>query len=179
MPFGVKSLALTETVNHITSRSLILVTHANQLYTVKETLFSARRPRPEDIKKEPGYFDVPDLEELNKPVDLKKELKSKVYTPYNAMIPKMDKHFASYNQQLIGMSNVLTFSTRLESTSVVFAYGHDLFMARVRPDGQFDILQEDFKFELLFAFIGFLIIGNFALARFTQRQSKKKAFLTM
>jgi hypothetical protein len=40
----------------------------------------------------------------------------------------------SYDLEILGVTKVQTFSTRLESTSQVFVYGHDLFLARTQPD---------------------------------------------
>ena len=47
IPFGIKAMALTETTNHITGRAMILVTNDNQVYSMREMVFSARRPRPD------------------------------------------------------------------------------------------------------------------------------------
>lgn len=44
MPFVIKGLAMTETANHISGRSLILLSNENKLYNVPQNLFSARRP---------------------------------------------------------------------------------------------------------------------------------------
>lgn len=46
------------------------------------------------------------------------------------------------------MSNVRHIATSpalLESTSLVFAYGLDLFLTRVAPSGTFDVLSENFN----------------------------------
>ena len=55
------------------------------------------------------------------------------------------------------LRNLVTFSTRLESTSVVFTYGHDLFAARINPESNFDRLHENFKANLFLGTIGVLI----------------------
>ena len=47
MPYGVKAMALTETANHITGRSMIIITTENQVYSMREMFWSARRPRPD------------------------------------------------------------------------------------------------------------------------------------
>lgn len=61
----------------------------------------------------------------------------------------------------------------------MFAYGHDLFMARIRPEGKFDMIDEDFPFPVLFAFIFVLIVGNIATRMFMNNRALKKGYLTL
>lgn len=60
----------------------------------------------------------------------------------------------------------------------MLAYGHDLFLARMRPDKKFDMLDEEFNFLFLFLFIGFLLAANVAAQKYMKAQAAKKAFLT-
>lgn len=73
---------------------------------------------------------------------------------------------------------MLTFTTRLESTTQVFAYGHDLFLARMMPDNGYDLLPEDFSYIALFATIVVIIIGDMLLSRFLKKRAATKSFLT-
>jgi len=53
------------------------------------------------------------------------------------------------------VNRILTTPVLLESTSVVFAYGLDLFLTRVAPSGTFDVLSEDFnKVQLVLTIVG-------------------------
>ena len=61
----------------------------------------------------------------------------------------------------------------------MFAYGHDLFLSRVKPDGSFDILDEEFNYYLLFAFIGFLLVANTFASRMVKTETAKQQFLTL
>jgi hypothetical protein len=72
------------------------------------------------------------------------------------------------------MQKIQTFPTRLESTTQVFAYGHDLFLGRVKPDGTFDLLDEEFNYTLLFAFIGFLLVANVFAAQMQKKETSKQ-----
>ena len=90
----------------------------------------------------------------------------------------MDTAFISYDLPIVGIQGVQTFATRLESTSIVFAYGHDLFMARIGPDKKYDMLDEEFAFPLLFAFIAFLLVANIYAARYMRKAANRKTFLT-
>lgn len=56
------------------------------------------------------------------------------------------------------MKRILIAPALLESTSVVFAYGIDLFLTRVAPSGSFDILSEDFnKMQLVLTIVGLAV----------------------
>ena len=62
-------------------------------------------------------------------------------------------------RQVKNVRNILTSPALLESTSLVFAYGLDLFSTRVTPSNTFDVLSENFnKAQLV------LTISGLALA---------------
>ncbi len=50
----------------------------------------------------------------------------------------------NYNQTALRVRGLRSGPTGLESTSLVFAFGLDLFYTRVTPSGTFDILKDDF-----------------------------------
>jgi hypothetical protein len=46
----------------------------------------------------------------------------------------------------------------LESTSLVFVYGLDLFFTRIAPSGTFDVLSENFnKVQLVLTVVGLVV----------------------
>ena len=62
-------------------------------------------------------------------------------------------------EQVAKTRRIVTSPALLESTSLVFAYGLDLFSTRVAPSNTFDVLSENFnKAQLVFT------IGGLALA---------------
>lgn len=137
LPQAMKQIALTETQHHITGRALIFITDQNQVYSLKDSLFSARRPYP------PVQKDwVDELKEsLEDPDKVKPiELKVEQLPRYEPVIPQLNKKYLSYDSDLVGLEQVLTFTSRLESTTQVFVHGHDLFMARFMPDDGYDLL---------------------------------------
>lgn len=177
LPQTVKQIALTETQHHITGRSLVCVTAENQVFSIKDMMFSARRPFPpvqKDFMQELKDKLEEDLEEKEKPI----ELKDDKYPRYEPVIPQQSKKYLSYDMKLVNLSEVMTFTTRLESTTQVFAYGHDLFLSRMMPDNGYDLLDEDFSYIALFAFIVVLIIGDFVLSQFLKKRTAIKMFLT-
>ena len=66
LPFGVKSLALTETANHITGRTLVFITNENKLFYVPHSGFTARKLHPNQVKTPAGWFTLPDPDALDK-----------------------------------------------------------------------------------------------------------------
>jgi ER membrane protein complex subunit 1 len=63
--------------------------------------------------------------------------------------------FPSLSSQVANIRRILTSPAYLESTSLVFAYGLDLFFTRVAPSGTFDVLSETFnKVQLVFTICG-------------------------
>ena len=57
--------------------------------------------------------------------------------------------------QVANIRHILTPPALLESTSLVFAYGLDLFGTRIAPSGTFDVLSETFnKVQLVFTICG-------------------------
>lgn len=119
-PFGIKSLALTETANHITGRTLVFITTENKLYMVAQSGFTARRPHADQIKVPEGWFSLPNPEDLEKEdveVPMEVQLKSAKYPVYDPVIPAYDSRFFSYDLAMVGLEHLRTFSTRLESTA--------------------------------------------------------------
>ncbi|RRT80988.1 hypothetical protein B296_00022880 [Ensete ventricosum] len=48
-----------------------------------------------------------------------------------------------------GLRGIVTTPAKLESTSLVFSYGVDLFFTRIAPSRTYDSLTEDFSYALL------------------------------
>jgi hypothetical protein len=61
--------------------------------------------------------------------------------------------------QVYGLSEVVTTPALLESTTLVFSYGLDLFGSRITPSGTFDILSDAFNKPQLLLTIAGLTLG--------------------
>ena len=64
----------------------------------------------------------------------------------------------------MGVKDVITSKSGIESTSLVLAYGHDIFGTRVAPSFAFDILGKGFnKIQMLLTvaalFVGVLFVA--------------------
>lgn len=175
LTFGVKAIALTETAHHIAGRAMVLLTSDNKVYTISEKLFSARRPH-EAVQKtfaEELQAMTEEIEGAEKPL----VLKSAEFPKYEPVLAQNNKKFLSYDLELIGLKTIQTFDTRLESTTQVFAYGHDLFLTRFQPDKGFDMLDEDFNHIALFVAIAALCAFDIFATRYLQKRDNRKAFL--
>jgi hypothetical protein len=76
---------------------------------------------------------------------------------YDPLMPDDPRRIIShkYPLALSSIQSIYTSPTSLESTSLIFAHGLDLFFTRVSPSGTFDLLSESFnKAQLAFTIIG-------------------------
>lgn len=74
---------------------------------------------------------------------------STVYPPYTYSLPLSPISVLNANWRLSGIEKVKVIDTKFESTSLVVAYGKDVFMTKIQPDNTFDLLNDDFNFTLL------------------------------
>ncbi|ORY95104.1 hypothetical protein BCR41DRAFT_343479 [Lobosporangium transversale] len=70
--------------------------------------------------------------------------KEEMLIPYSAL-PDDPRLFLSYDLEIAGIKKIATSPTLLESTTIVVAYGQDVFVTRHAPSKTFDILNEDFS----------------------------------
>lgn len=73
-----------------------------------------------------------------------------------------------------GLRGVATGPAALESTSLMFAHGLDLFYTRLAPSKTFDELPDDFPFALLVIIVVGMAGGCAALSVLNQRSALKK-----
>lgn len=105
------------------------------------------------------------------------ELKDTTKPPYDAVIPIESTKYLSYGLDLTDLQEIKAFPTRLESTSQVLAYGHDMFFTRVSPENNFDLLQENFNYTMLFLFIAGLAATTYMVKRHVTSKAKRTQFL--
>jgi hypothetical protein len=64
--------------------------------------------------------------------------------------------------------------TSLESTSLVFASGLDLYFTHVNPSRKFDALNDDFNHTALLVTLAGLVLGSYLLAKaYAQKKLKE------
>jgi len=106
------------------------------------------------------------------------DIKSTLYPPYDGLIPQKNTRYISYDLNLMGLDQIYTFPTRLESTSALLITGHDIFYARVTAESVFDRLDENFKMTGLVVTIAGLFVLLFVANSYVKSKEAKEQFLT-
>jgi hypothetical protein len=144
IPEAVGHMAVTQTKQGISSRQLLCtLPSSNAIIGITRNVLDPRRPVGRDPT--PGEME----EGLMK------------YNPDIEFDPKM---MLTHKREVMGIKNVITSPSLLESTSLVFAYGIDVFGIRVTPSLAFDILGKDFNRLTLVLTVTALTIGVGVLA---------------
>jgi len=136
-PAGIRTLSATRTARGITQVDLLLGLHTGQIMSLSRHFLDPRRP-------------------TGKPSDSEKKEKLMQYHPH---LPFINQKMISYNQTVSHVRGIVSSPTRLESTSLVFSYGVDLFFARATPSNAFDRLPDTFNTFALVSLIVGLTIG--------------------
>ena len=125
VPEAISNMAVTQTKQGIASRQLLCtLAMSNAIIGITRNILDPRRPVGRDPT--PGEME----EGLMK------------YSPVIEFDPKM---MLTHQREVMGVRNVITSPSLLESTTLVFAYGLDVFGTRVTPSLAFDILGKDFN----------------------------------
>ncbi|TPP58917.1 ER membrane protein complex subunit 1 [Fasciola gigantica] len=106
-------------------------------------------------------------------LDMTQELMEEGVHPYAPVLPLSDQAVISYNQTVLGLRAIRTALTGLESTSLVFAYGLDLFFTRIAPSMTYDLLKEDFDYTA----IATVTLGMIVASVVTQRLAARRVVL--
>ncbi|KAI8841050.1 hypothetical protein BJ741DRAFT_530006 [Chytriomyces cf. hyalinus JEL632] len=136
-PTQLTAMGTTRTGAGIASREILFGLASSQLYGVNKRLLDPRRPigagTAED--REEGLF------------------------PYRPVLDFNPFEVASHVLEVAGISKIVSAPTLLESTSIVAAYGLDLFVVRRAPSKTFDVLSEDFGYMWLIGTLAALLVG--------------------
>jgi ER membrane protein complex subunit 1 len=146
----ISTLAVTQTVQGITTRQLLAaLPNSNAIVAIPREILNARRPVDRDPtrdEQEEGLFR---------------------YSPVLELDPKQ---YLTHSREVFGVQKLLTAPSLLESTSFVFAFGHDIFGSQVVPSGAFDVLGKGFnRVQLLLT-----IAALFASVAFIRPMVRKK-----
>jgi hypothetical protein len=147
-PTTIKTMAVTDTIRGITSRHVLIASASNQLYSLNRRFIDPRRPHgtPTAIQQMEGLMQ------------------------YNAHLPLIPTTIVSYNISIANVHSICTSPSGLESTSLVLAYGLDLFYVRVAPAKSFDLLAADFDHALLILLISGLAIATVVAQQLVARK---------
>jgi hypothetical protein len=144
IPEAISHIAVSQTRQGITTRELICTLAAsNAIVGLPRPILDPRRPvgrDPTPQEQEEGLFR---------------------YHPVLEFDPQL---IITHNREVVGVKNVITSPALLESTSLVFAYGIDVFGTRVNPSQAFDILGKAFNKLSLVGTVAALAVGVIVLA---------------
>ncbi|KAK6912729.1 Pyrrolo-quinoline quinone repeat [Dillenia turbinata] len=129
---SVKAMAVTLTAKGITSKHLLIGTIGDQRY-----LDPRRSLNPSQAEKEEGVI------------------------PLTDSLPIIPQSYVTHALKVEGLRGIVTIPAKLESTTLVFAHGVDLFFTRIAPSRTYDSLTEDFSYALLLITIVALVAAIF------------------
>ena len=149
---AVKALAVTHTLRGITSAEVLAVLPTDQVLAIPKHMLDPRRPtgEPSNLDKAEGLI------------------------PYMGELPISAQGVANYNRSIAHCRQLSTSPALLESTSLVCAWGVDLWCSRVTPSGTFDLLNEEFNAPFLLLTVTAVIAAIIA----TRQMAKRKELLS-
>ncbi|XP_071704847.1 uncharacterized protein [Rutidosis leptorrhynchoides] len=144
---SVKAISVTSTAKGITSKHLLVGTIGDQVLALDKRFVDPRRSlNPTQAEKEEGLLPLTDA------------------------LPIIPQSYVTHAFKVEGLRGIETIPAKLESQSLVFAYGVDLFFTRVAPSKIYDSLTEDFNYALLLLTIVALVVAIFVTWVLSERK---------
>ncbi|KAI0468829.1 hypothetical protein F4859DRAFT_489047 [Xylaria cf. heliscus] len=146
----ITSLAVTQTRQGIAVRQLLAyMPESHSIIGIPRTLLEPRRPAGRD----------PQAAELEEGLSR--------YVPAIELDPRMT---VTHARDVLGVRGVIAAPAILESTSLVFAFGVDLFGSRIAPSAAFDLLGKGFGKGTLVATVAALFVGVLGLGPMVRKK---------
>ena len=151
---AINALAVTHTLRGITSAELLAVLPTDQVLAIPKHLLDPRRPtgEPSNLDKAEGLI------------------------PYMGELPIAAQGVANYNRSIAHCRQLSTSPALLESTSLVCAWGVDVWCSRVTPSGTFDLLNEEFNAPFLLLTVTAVIAAIIATRQMAKRKELHSAW---
>ncbi|KAJ4708054.1 ER membrane protein complex subunit 1-like [Melia azedarach] len=144
---SVKAVAVTSTAKGITSKQLLIGTIGDQVLALDKRFLDPRRSiNPSQAEREEGII------------------------PLSDSLPIIPQSYVTHSLKVEGLRGIVTVPAKLESTTLVFAYGVDLFYTRLAPSRTYDSLTEDFSYALLLITIVALVAAIFVTWVLSERK---------
>ncbi|XP_030543021.1 ER membrane protein complex subunit 1 [Rhodamnia argentea] len=144
---SVKAITVTSTAKGITSKQLLIGTIGDQVLALDKRYLDPRRTiNPTQAEKEEGII------------------------PLTDSLPIIPQSYVTHALKVEGLRGIVTVPAKLESTTLVFTYGVDLFFTRLAPSRTYDSLTEDFSYALLLLTIAALIVAIFVTWIWSERK---------
>lgn len=133
MPHGITAISPTSTKFGVSTKDIIVANRRNSIQAIPRRLLNPRRPK-------------------RKPTGEEQE---EMLVQYDAVLPDDARLVLSHNYEVANVRRIVSSPSLLESTSLIFVYGLDLFFTRIAPSGTFDVLSENFnKVQLVLTVAG-------------------------
>ena len=147
-PSGINAMVDTVTLRGMTNKHVIVALPSGGLLEIPKIFLDSRRP-----------------------LVMLPEHREEGLVPYMPELPIPSESMLNYDQTLLAVRRIVTSPAILESTSLVFAYGLDLFFTRVRPSKGFDILKDDFDHLFIAAVLIFFVVASLVSKYLAQRKA--------
>jgi len=151
---AITSIGVTTTRNGIANREVIVSLDNNELYGIHPIFLNARR-------------------KISPPTN---EDKQEGLIQYRPGIPINPKSIISYDLPVTGIKTIISNPANLESTSLVAAYGLDVFFTRRSPSNTFDVLSDSFNKPILIITMAAVIIATIYSGKKIKDNDFKKAW---
>ncbi|XWS17725.1 hypothetical protein CRYUN_Cryun33cG0091800 [Craigia yunnanensis] len=144
---SLKAIAATSTAKGITSKQLLIGTIGDQVLALDKRFLDPRRSvNPTQAEKEEGII------------------------PLTDSLPIIPQSYVTHALRVEGLRGIITVPAKLESTTLVFAHGVDLFFTQLAPSRTYDSLTEDFSYALLLITIVALVAAIFVTWILSERK---------
>ncbi|XWS72553.1 hypothetical protein CRYUN_Cryun02cG0049600 [Craigia yunnanensis] len=144
---SLKAIAVTSTAKGITSKQLLIGTIGDQVLALDKRFLDPRRSvNPTQAEKEEGII------------------------PLTDSLPIIPQSYVTHALRVEGLRGIITVPAKLESTTLVFAHGVDLFFTQLAPSRTYDSLTEDFNYALLLITIVALVAAIFVTWILSERK---------
>lgn len=144
IPEPISHMTVTQTRQGITTRQLLCtLPESGSIIGIPRSILDPRRPVDRDplpAEVEEGLF------------------------RYNPVLDFDPRWYLTHAREVLGIKSIMSSATLLESSSLIFAYGGDIFGTRVAPSQTFDILGKGFSKIQLLATVLALGVGVSILA---------------
>ncbi|EXJ81182.1 hypothetical protein A1O3_07472 [Capronia epimyces CBS 606.96] len=151
IPEPISSLAVSQTAQGITTRQVLAtLPNSNAIVGIPREILDARRPVDRDptaSEREEGLM------------------------RYFANLELDPKHFLTHAREVVGVRKIMASPSLLESTSVIFAFGHDVFGTQIAPSLAFDVLGKGFNKGQLALTVVALFAGVLALRPLARKKT--------
>lgn len=150
----ITSIGVTTTRNSVANREIIVGLDNNELYGIHSIFLNARRKNspPSNNDKQEGLIQ------------------------YRPGIPITPKLIMTYSLSVTGIKTIISNPANLESTSLVAAYGLDVYLTRRSPSNNFDVLSDSFNKPFLVITMATIFIAVIYTSRKIKESNFKKAW---